>query len=167
MNRISLLLLRIYFAKTAEENAPVEKTFSSSAVFLRVKAGKAIMLRTHVWAQERTKIHCLQGELWEQHCNRSFSGELLEKQGRRSRSFLQAHFLLVFLRNFLQKKQCIISFHPTYFFLKWMIANPKLYENNKVYNKQYAINRQNTFAYFWMKIYLHDKLRDNNAEKER
>ena len=45
---ISLLLLGTYFDETAEENAPVEKTFSSFAVFLRVKAGKAIMLRTHV-----------------------------------------------------------------------------------------------------------------------
>ena len=59
------------------------------------------------------KIHCLQGELWEQHCNRSFSGELLEKQGRRSRSFLQAHFLLVFLGNFLPKKQYIILVRQT------------------------------------------------------
>ena len=42
--------------------------------------------------QERTKTHCLQGELWEQHCNRSFSGGLLEKQGRWFRSFLQAAF---------------------------------------------------------------------------
>ena len=38
------------------------------------------------------KIHCLKGELWEQHCNRSFSGGLLEKQGRRFRSFLQVTF---------------------------------------------------------------------------
>ena len=53
----------------------------------------------HVWAQERTQIHYLQGELWEQHCNRSFSGVLLDKQGRLFRSFFTRHFFCLQIPN--------------------------------------------------------------------